>query len=253
MNELYLESMAAAVQRLYDEAGRRHGRRHRQREEDLLRRRQPQEHGPGDQGRRRLGLRDGRGGQGRAAQARDVPQAGRRRDQRRRARRRLRDLPGHQPPDRGRRRQGPDRPARVDPRPAARRRRRHPRRTPARPAAGPDGRAAARHPVQARAAKEKGLVDELVATREELVPAAKAWIKANPDETQNPWDKPGYKMPGGTPKSPGARRLPAGVPGAAAQADQGRASTRRRGRSCPPPSRARRSTSTPRRASSRAT
>ena len=52
------------------------------------------------------------------------------------------------------------------------------------------------------AAKEKGLVDELVATREELVPAAKAWIKANPDEHQNPWDKPGYKMPGGTPKSP---------------------------------------------------
>lgn len=52
------------------------------------------------------------------------------------------------------------------------------------------------------AAKEKGLVDELVATREELVPAAKAWIKANPDEAQNPWDKPGYKMPGGTPKTP---------------------------------------------------
>lgn len=52
------------------------------------------------------------------------------------------------------------------------------------------------------AAKEKGLVDELVATREELVPAAKAWIKANPDEHQNPWDKPGYKMPGGSPTSP---------------------------------------------------
>ncbi len=60
------------------------------------------------------------------------------------------------------------------------------------------------------AAKEKGLVDELVATREELVPAAKAWIKANPDESQNPWDKPGYKMPGGTPKSPAlAAFLPA--------------------------------------------
>ena len=60
------------------------------------------------------------------------------------------------------------------------------------------------------AAKEKGLVDELVATREELVPAAKAWIKANPDEVQNPWDKPGYKMPGGTPKSPAlAAFLPA--------------------------------------------
>src|SRR6478735_3230812 len=50
------------------------------------------------------------------------------------------------------------------------------------------------------AAKEKGLVDELVATREELVPAAKAWIKANP----------GYKMPGGTPKTPAlAAFLPA--------------------------------------------
>ncbi len=51
-------------------------------------------------------------------------------------------------------------------------------------------------------AKDKGLVDELVATREELVPAAKAWIKANPEASQNPWDAPGYKMPGGTPKSP---------------------------------------------------
>jgi len=51
-------------------------------------------------------------------------------------------------------------------------------------------------------ALEKGLVDELVDTREELVPAAKAWIKANPDATLSPWDAPGYKMPGGTPKSP---------------------------------------------------
>ncbi|MCW2794690.1 3-hydroxyacyl-CoA dehydrogenase NAD-binding domain-containing protein [Nocardioides sp.] len=53
-----------------------------------------------------------------------------------------------------------------------------------------------------QAAKDKGLVDELVATREELVPAAKAWIKANPESAQNPWDAPGYKMPGGTPRSP---------------------------------------------------
>jgi 3-hydroxyacyl-CoA dehydrogenase/enoyl-CoA hydratase/3-hydroxybutyryl-CoA epimerase len=52
------------------------------------------------------------------------------------------------------------------------------------------------------AAKEKGLVDEVVASHEELVPAAKAWIRANPDAVQNPWDAPGYKMPGGTPKSP---------------------------------------------------
>jgi len=52
------------------------------------------------------------------------------------------------------------------------------------------------------AAQAKGLVDELVETREELVPAAKAWIKANPEASQNPWDAPGYKMPGGSPKSP---------------------------------------------------
>ena len=50
------------------------------------------------------GLRAGRAGQGRAAPARDLPEAGRRRDQRRRARRRLRDRPGLQPPDRRRRR-----------------------------------------------------------------------------------------------------------------------------------------------------
>ena len=59
-------------------------------------------------------------------------------------------------------------------------------------------------------AKEKGLVDDVVATRDELVPAAKAWIKANPDSHQNPWDAPGYKMPGGNPKSPAlAAFLPA--------------------------------------------
>ncbi len=52
-------------------------------------------------------------------------------------------------------------------------------------------------------AKEIGLVDEVVPTVEELVPAAKAWIKANPDSHEQPWDKKGYKMPGGTPSSPG--------------------------------------------------
>jgi len=51
-------------------------------------------------------------------------------------------------------------------------------------------------------AKEKALVDELVASQDELVPAAKAWIQAHPDAVQNPWDAAGYKMPGGTPKTP---------------------------------------------------
>ncbi|AKN16175.1 fatty oxidation protein FadB [Mycobacterium haemophilum DSM 44634] len=52
-------------------------------------------------------------------------------------------------------------------------------------------------------AKEIGLVDELLPTVDELVPAAKAWIKANPEAHEQPWDKKGYKMPGGTPSSPG--------------------------------------------------
>lgn len=51
-------------------------------------------------------------------------------------------------------------------------------------------------------AKEVGLIDEVVPTIEELVPAAKAWIKANPDAGVQPWDAKGYKMPGGTPSSP---------------------------------------------------
>ncbi|KDE99099.1 3-hydroxyacyl-CoA dehydrogenase [Mycolicibacterium aromaticivorans JS19b1 = JCM 16368] len=52
------------------------------------------------------------------------------------------------------------------------------------------------------AAKDNGLVDELVSSVDELVPAAKAWIKANPEAHTQPWDAKGYKMPGGTPASP---------------------------------------------------
>jgi len=51
-------------------------------------------------------------------------------------------------------------------------------------------------------AKEAGLIDELVGSVEELLPAAKAWIKANPDSHTQPWDAEGYRMPGGTPASP---------------------------------------------------
>ncbi|MCW2761289.1 MAG: 3-hydroxyacyl-CoA dehydrogenase [Marmoricola sp.] len=62
-------------------------------------------------------------------------------------------------------------------------------------------------------AMEKGLVDELVESRDELVPAAKAWIEANKDDpaaATNPWDREGYRIPGGTPSSPSlAAFLPA--------------------------------------------
>ncbi len=55
------------------------------------------------------------------------------------------------------------------------------------------------------AARDTGLVDDLVATKDELVPAAKAWILEHRDDEQaavQPWDRPGYRMPGGTPSNP---------------------------------------------------
>src|SRR3954454_13108871 len=58
-------------------------------------------------------------------------------------------------------------------------------------------------------AKEMGLVDELVGSPEELVPAAKRWIAEHP-EAQQPWDVKGHKIPGGTPSNPKlAQNLPA--------------------------------------------
>lgn len=54
-----------------------------------------------------------------------------------------------------------------------------------------------------------GLVDEVVADRDALMAAARDWIAAHPDATQ-PYDRKGYRMPGGTPSSPGlATQLPA--------------------------------------------
>ncbi|GAB2526526.1 3-hydroxyacyl-CoA dehydrogenase NAD-binding domain-containing protein [Nocardia heshunensis] len=59
-------------------------------------------------------------------------------------------------------------------------------------------------------AKASGLIHETVASVEELVPAAKAWIKANPEGGVQPWDVKGYKIPGGTPSTPAlAANLPA--------------------------------------------
>ncbi|MEP6598193.1 MAG: 3-hydroxyacyl-CoA dehydrogenase NAD-binding domain-containing protein [Actinomycetota bacterium] len=50
-------------------------------------------------------------------------------------------------------------------------------------------------------ALELGIVDQLAATREEMLDKARGWIAAHPDSAQ-PWDRPGYKIPGGTPASP---------------------------------------------------
>jgi 3-hydroxyacyl-CoA dehydrogenase / enoyl-CoA hydratase / 3-hydroxybutyryl-CoA epimerase len=63
--------------------------------------------------------------------------------------------------------------------------------------------------VRPEKGKEIGIVDELVATPDELVPAAKKWIAENPEAVQ-PWDVKGYKIPGGTPSTPSlAQNLPA--------------------------------------------
>ena len=51
----------------------------------------------------------------------------------------------------------------------------------------------------------QGLVDELVASRDDLLPAAKSWILEHREDAEaasNPWDRQGYRMPGGTPQSP---------------------------------------------------
>jgi 3-hydroxyacyl-CoA dehydrogenase / enoyl-CoA hydratase / 3-hydroxybutyryl-CoA epimerase len=58
-------------------------------------------------------------------------------------------------------------------------------------------------------AVETGVVHELVATPDDLIAKSREWIKANPVSTQ-PYDRPGYKIPGGTPSNPKfATMLPA--------------------------------------------
>ncbi len=50
---------------------------------------------------------------------------------------------------------------------------------------------------------DKGLIDDLAAA-EDLLPAARAWLMAHqgdPEAAASPWDRPGYRMPGGTPTS----------------------------------------------------
>jgi 3-hydroxyacyl-CoA dehydrogenase / enoyl-CoA hydratase / 3-hydroxybutyryl-CoA epimerase len=64
-----------------------------------------------------------------------------------------------------------------------------------------------RHKVSA--AKDLGLVHEVVSTVDELLPKAKEWIRANPEAAQ-PWDVKGFKIPGGSPSHPAfAANLPA--------------------------------------------
>ncbi|GIF22095.1 3-hydroxyacyl-CoA dehydrogenase/enoyl-CoA hydratase/3-hydroxybutyryl-CoA epimerase [Actinoplanes tereljensis] len=58
-------------------------------------------------------------------------------------------------------------------------------------------------------ARDNGLVDQIATSESELLTLAREWIITHPDAAQ-PWDRPGYRMPGGTPSSPKlAAQLPA--------------------------------------------
>ena len=60
--------------------------------------------------------------------------------------------------------------------------------------------------LNADKALEKGLIHELAVDEEDMAQKAKAWIKANPDAKQ-PWEEPGYSIPGGTPSDPATQGL----------------------------------------------
>ena len=67
-----------------------------------------------------------------------------------------------------------------------------------------------RKPAQAL---EVGLVDELVDDVDALLPTAKKWVLEHRDDEEaasQPWDRPGFRIPGGTPSTPKlAQFLPA--------------------------------------------
>ena len=50
-------------------------------------------------------------------------------------------------------------------------------------------------------AKKVGIIDELAADREDMLAKARAWILAHPESAQ-PWDRKGYRIPGGGPNRP---------------------------------------------------
>lgn len=52
-----------------------------------------------------------------------------------------------------------------------------------------------------------GMIDAVVPSRDDLIPAAKAWIKANPGAWQQPWDKKGFAYPGGGADAPNVRMI----------------------------------------------
>ena len=202
-------------------------RRHRHLGEGhLLRRRRPAPADPGHRRERARVRRRRREDQGRLPPLREARQAHRRGAERRRPRRRPRDRARLQPAHRARQPEGAVRPARGHPRPAAGRRRRHPHRPAARHRRRPDEGAAAGQPLQARRRRvEIGLVDEVVATPEEMLADGPRLDQGQPrdDPAVGRQGLPDARRHADQPR---ARRHAAGVPGQPAQAAQGRPDAR---------------------------
>ncbi len=74
--------------------------------------------------------------------------------------------------------------------------------------------------LRAAEAKDLGLVNDLAANHEELLQKSRAWCLANPHPVQ-PWDKPGFRIPGGDSKHPGVVQLLAIAPSIANAKAQG--------------------------------
>ena len=55
--------------------------------------------------------------------------------------------------------------------------------------------------LRPQAAKDIGLIDAVASDQADMLAQAKEWIKANPN-VQQPWDKKGFKIPGGDSKNP---------------------------------------------------
>jgi 3-hydroxyacyl-CoA dehydrogenase/enoyl-CoA hydratase/3-hydroxybutyryl-CoA epimerase len=61
-------------------------------------------------------------------------------------------------------------------------------------------------------ALKAGLIDAVVEKEADLIKAAKAWIKDNPDAAVQPWDKRGFKYPNGDASAPNVRLAAAMAP-----------------------------------------
>lgn len=60
--------------------------------------------------------------------------------------------------------------------------------------------------VSPEEAKQDGIIHELASDREELLAKAKSWIMGDPEAAQ-PWDKKGFRMPGGDPRKPAVAQM----------------------------------------------